>query len=526
MTYRVWDVVVDFEPTVAPPARFPSPFGAVHPIAAAAALHAMAALDPSPREGKMFGVLVVRTSAGELGYLRAFSGMLDGTWHVPGFAPPLFDVAARDAFWIDGEADLRERASELAELARDAVPVRDELAALDARHARELATMRERHRNNRAVRRAARQTAQSPALDQASRDDAAERRRLDAATTAARTPIAAQLAALDAARAERECMRAERSRELLHRIHATYAVRNARGERRELRALFATAEPPGGAGDCAAPKLLAAAYALGLAPIALAEFWWGPPAVTGDRRHAMFYSACRRKCGPLLPFMLEGLDAEPAPSFGGDRIAAEEPRVVYEDAWLAIVDKPCGLLSVPGRGAGLRDSVLVRMRARDPSATVVHRLDLDTSGLMIVAKDAATHAALQRRFAERAIDKRYAAWLDGEVARDGGVVELALRVDLDDRPRQIHDPVHGRAAVTEWRVVERGPRTLVALSPRTGRTHQLRVHAAHPLGIGVPIAGDRLYGRAGGRLMLHAQAIGFIHPHTGRSVEIDQPPRW
>ncbi len=383
-----------------------------------------------------------------------------------------------------------------------------------------------RHRDNRIARRAARQAGPSHALDQASRGDTAERRRLGAAHATARAPIAARLAAIETRRAAREQARAERSRTLLHQIHATYAVPSARGTRRALRALFGDAEPPGGAGDCAAPKLLAAAYGLGFAPLALAELWWGPPPATGDRRHATFYPACRGKCGALLPFMLDGVDAEPAPSFGGDRIAGDEPRVVHEDAWLAIVDKPCGLLSVPGRGDALRDCVLARMRARYPGATVVHRLDLDTSGLMLVAKDAATHAALQRAFAERAIDKRYIAWLDGEVAGDAGTVELALRVDLDDRPRQIHDPVHGRAAVTEWRVLERGPRTLVALTPRTGRTHQLRVHAAHPRGIATPIVGDRLYGRAGDRLMLHAQAIAFAHPHTGQRIEVAQAPSW
>jgi tRNA pseudouridine32 synthase / 23S rRNA pseudouridine746 synthase len=204
---------------------------------------------------------------------------------------------------------------------------------------------------------------------------------------------------------------------------------------------------------------------------------------------------------------------------------------VFEDDWLVIVDKPAGLLSVPGRSGQLRDSVQVRLRARHPDASgpmIVHRLDLDTSGLVLVAKDAATHAALQKLFACRAIEKRYVAWLDHEVGRpvgaDRGVVELALRVDLDDRPRQIYDPVHGVPAVTEWRVIERAAgRTKVALVPRTGRTHQLRVHAAHPLGIGAPIVGDRLYGRPGDRLLLHAEGLAFVHPRTGARVSVERP---
>jgi tRNA pseudouridine32 synthase/23S rRNA pseudouridine746 synthase len=215
--------------------------------------------------------------------------------------------------------------------------------------------------------------------------------------------------------------------------------------------------------------------------------------------------------------MLVGLDVDPAPVFGSDGIAADEPHTVFEDCYLAIVLKPPGLLSVPGRGE-LVDSVQSRLRARYPTATgplVVHRLDLDTSGLLVVAKDLDTYVALQRLFTERAVEKRYVAWLDGNVVAERGTIELPLRVDLEDRPRQIVDAIHGKPAVTEWEVLAReGGRTLVALSPKTGRAHQLRVHAAHPNGLGVPIVGDRLYGRPDSRLMLHAEALGFIHPHT------------
>jgi tRNA pseudouridine32 synthase/23S rRNA pseudouridine746 synthase len=227
--------------------------------------------------------------------------------------------------------------------------------------------------------------------------------------------------------------------------------------------------------------------------------------------------------------MLQGLDADAPPLFGAGAplIAAAEPRTVFEDPWLAIIDKPCGLLSVPGRSSRLKDSVLMRLRERYPDATgalLVHRLDLDTSGLMLVAKTAEVHAALQRLFSRREIEKRYIAWLDGQVAPDRGVIELALRVDLNDRPRQIHDPVHGKPAITEWQVLERaGGRTKVALYPRTGRTHQLRMHASHPRGIGAPITGDRLYGRPGERLMLHAETLSFLHPQTHQYLKVRRP---
>ncbi|HUQ07236.1 MAG TPA: RluA family pseudouridine synthase [Kofleriaceae bacterium] len=322
-------------------------------------------------------------------------------------------------------------------------------------------------------------------------------------------------------------------------IHDSYILTSGRGEPRRLRDLFAPNAPPGGAGDCAAPKLIAYALTTQLRPIALAEVWCGAPPRTGGRHDGAYYPACRGKCGPVLGHMLDGVACETAPVFGAARIADDEPRIIHEDSFLVVVDKPCGLLSVPGRSGLLRDSVATRLRARVPGATgpmIVHRLDLDTSGLMLVARDPETYDALQRQFARREIEKRYIAWLDGHVAADAGTIDLALRVDLDDRPRQIHDPVHGKAAITTWRVLARdGDRTRVALFPHTGRTHQLRVHAAHPLGLGAPIAGDRLYGRAaaasvvadGGadeaRLALHAEALAFTHPRTGARIALERP---
>ncbi|MDQ3300518.1 MAG: RluA family pseudouridine synthase [Myxococcota bacterium] len=482
----------------------------------------------------MFGVLVVADRDGRIATLRGFSGMLGGHWHVDGFVPPLFDVAARDAVWPAGEAELRTLARRIEALAGgETARCREQLAAIDDSHANVLAELRDRHRVDRAARRAARHAAHASsgnavhhALDQASRADAAEKKRLLAAHADARDALARRLAVLDDERRTVEQLRADRSRHYLGVLFDTYVIANARGEQRRLRTLFDPEMPPGGAGDCAAPKLLGEAYRRGLRPLALAEVWWGAPPATGGRHAGVFYPACHGKCGPILAHMLEGLDADMPPVFGLARLADNEPRVIFEDEWLVVVDKPAGLLSVPGRSGLLRDSVQVRLRARYPAATgplVVHRLDLETSGVLVAAKDDATHAALQRLFARREVTKRYIAWLDGIPAAERGVVDLALRVDLDDRPRQLHDPVHGKPAVTRWEVIARDHgRTRVALFPQTGRTHQLRVHAAHACGIGVPIVGDRLYGREADRLQLHAEALAFLHPRTGAPLLVER----
>ncbi len=449
------------------PERFPSPFdrAAIHPLARRAATETQALLDSPaaaewelarPGNGKMFGVLVGQAPGGDVGYLRAFSGMLAGRWEWPDWAPPAFDRAARDAVWIAGEAEM--------------------LAY----------------------------SAQRRALD----DDP--------------SPEAA------AARAAIDARRAARSRELLPLIQQAYRLRNAHGDVRTLPELFAPKAPPAGAGDCAAPKLLAQAYALGLRPLALAEWWWGAPPRTGDRHAGSFYPACHGKCLPILTHMLQGLPADSPPLWGAGVIPADEPRVVYEDAHLLVVDKPSGLLSVPGRSGLLRDSVATRLRARYPEATgslITHRLDLDTSGLLLAAKDAATSAALQRLFSLRQVTKRYVAVVEGDVIGDRGVIDLPLRLDIDDRPRHVHDPELGKPALTTWQVLARdGGRTRVAFFPHTGRTHQLRVHAAHPLGLDAPIGGDRLYGRQAPaehqRLLLHAEHLAFVHPVTGQPVEV------
>lgn len=465
-------------PSVDWPSRFPTPFdrSAVHPLARLAAMELMQSLEAhhalswrlhEPGNGKMFGVLVVAAPDGTIGYLRAFSGMMNGTWDVAGWAPSTFDQAARDIVWVPGEVEMFEFAAQRAAL---------------------VARLRE------------------------------------AAHSSESKRINAEIRALDA-------VRAERSRTLMAGIQDSYHFANARGESKSLRSIFAPVEPPAGAGDCAAPKLLAYAYRLGLRPLALAEFWWGASSTTGDRREGVFYAACRGKCLPILTHMLDGLPADAPPLFGSAAIDAAEPLTVYEDDHLLVVNKPSGLLTVPGRSASLQDCVVSRLRVRYRDATgplIVHRLDLDTSGLVLVAKSLEVAKALQRLFSLREVDKHYIAWLDGDVAGEHGHITLPLRIDVDDRPRNIVDYEFGKPADTEWRVLARASgRTRVQFTPHTGRSHQLRVHAAHQLGLDAPIVGDRLYGRTapddGERLQLHAERLAFQHPVTGERVLVEQP---
>jgi len=492
--------------------------------------------------GKMFGVLVVREPGGRLGFLRAFSGMLAGRWDLPGFVPPVFDREARAWLEPEGEAVVKALLARAAAFRTSPglLELRAALSDCQARHARERSELDARHDARRRQRHARRAelTASSAltgeekraalhSLDQESRGDKAERRRLDAAHEAERRAIEPGLARMERRLRALERLRHIVCRVLMRRIHDTYVVPNARYEPRLLRTLYPSGAPPSGAADCAAPKLLAQAFALGLRPVALAEFWWGAPPASGGRASGAFYAACRDKCGPLLPFMLQGLRVAPPRTFTPPARTAESLSVVFEDAWLVVVDKPEGLLSVPSRDTSVTDSVQARLRARYPHAQgplLVHRLDLDTSGLLVAALDARTHAALQRQFVHREVHKRYVAWVEGDVRGERGTIDFPMRVDLDDRPRQIHDPVHGKPAITEWQVLERrGDRTRVAFFPLTGRTHQLRVHAAHPLGLGAPIVGDRLYGHADRRLFLHAEAVSFLHPATGQRVTFERP---
>jgi len=527
-----------------PPRIFPSPFAATpHPLAREAAVLLQRFLRErypqwEGREGKMFGVLVVRAGSGELGYLAGFSGIIDERWEWPGFVPPMFDPAERQAFLAAGERRLDALARELDALRRSATLATARWALDEAREQaeRELAACRRMQRENRARRRRERErlatvmdradrAAALAALDRQSQRDKRERKTLRRQWDGRIDALRQQVEVLEAEITALERTRRELSQSLQQRVFDGYRLVNLLGETKPLKALFPEALVPGGAGDCAGPKLIHDAVTHGMMPLAMAEFWWGRPPDSGVRHHGRFYPACRGKCRPILPFMLRGVELAPEP--GPFLLAAEDALdIVYRDDHLLVIDKPAGLLSVPGKAVA--DSVLTRMRRRFPEARgplLVHRLDLGTSGLLLAALTPGIHKRLQRQFLERSVRKRYVAIVAGEPEAEEGVIELPLRVDLDDRPRQLVCHRHGKPATTRWRVVAReGDRSRLHLFPLTGRTHQLRVHVAHPAGLGLPIIGDELYGTVPApRMMLHAEALEIRHPVTGRELSFHAP---
>lgn len=552
------------------PKLFPSPFAVVpHPIALAAAEIVFADLSrESPLDhdfsiqgnGKMIGVLVVSDSEGRLGFLRGVSGMLGREWMVPGFVPPLFDVEGRESFWPAGQKRLDELGVQVKRLIEGPIAVlKKEEGELKKRLAEEMTVLRRANKKRKAARAHRREelassssvsslktgdevfgeseTKDAPELsetkelanlsNESQRDRRAEKV-LKASHRAEREEFALRQQDVEKQRLEIRGKQKDVSNPLLTRLQAGYSIVAASGESRTLGSFFAPAIPPGGSGDCAAPKLLGYANSHNLRPIAIAEFWWGISPLGAVRHHASFYPPCKGRCQPILPFMLSDVELEPAPTYGENSSDAREPSLVYEDQSIAIVNKPSGMLSVPGASPLLQDSVLSRLRDRYPQASgplLVHRLDLDTSGLLLMAKDLDVFRHLQEQFIKRSVKKQYLAWVEGSDFPEIGTIDLPLRVDLEDRPRQMVCPTHGKAANTQYKVLKRQKgRSLVQFSPVSGRTHQLRVHAAHILGLGAPIVGDRLYGRPGGRLLLHAQYLSITHPDTGEEIHFECPP--
>ena len=478
--------------------------------------------------GKMFGVLVVQSrNTGETGYLAAFSGKLAGVNHHEGFVPPVFDILEEEGFFRKGEAVLNSINLEAGQLENSTVfialqqKLQDEISEADTK----IEALKERHRAAKADRDARRADAGEETREQLRNESARDHFEMKDLKRYWKTRIEEASSNLEQSNARLQALREERKRgsaALQQQIFNHYSFLNVRGERRSLGEIFlhTGVQPPAGAGECAGPKLLQYAFAEQLRPVALAEFWWGASPAGEIRRHGHFYPACRGKCLPILSHMLDGTEVEPAESRTGPD---HDLVILYEDEHIVVVEKPSGLLSVPGKEES--DSVFTRMRAKYPNATgplIVHRLDMSTSGLMLLALNTAAHKILQQQFLTRSVEKRYTALLDGIVMEREGTIDLPLRVDLDDRPRQMVCHEYGKAARTQWQVCGyEANRTRIHFYPVTGRTHQLRVHAAHPDGLNAPIAGDELYGTECTRLHLHADRLQFTHPASGMQMKFE-----
>ena len=529
------------------PERFTFPFCYTpHPLCVAAAKEVQAYLGLQEAwkeelaQGKMFGVLVVRTQEGETGYLAAFSGILAGSNVHPFFVPPVYDLLQPQGFFkieeeqisqintriglLEEDEEYKRQMQQLAALRQTAQETLEE-AKRQMKRAKE---KREERRREAALPNGAPMTPEEEsALIRESQFQKAEYKRMERAWKERIAPLQQTVSDYGAGIQALKSERKQRSAALQQKLFEQFKMLNYRGEVKTLCDIFEQTvhkPPPAGAGECAAPKLLQQAYLHGWKPVAMAEFWWGESPKTEIRHHGHYYPACKGKCEPILGHMLQGLEVDENPILKELQSGKKTLDIIYEDEWLVVINKPAGMLSVPGKEDIV--SVYSMMRERYPDADgplIVHRLDMATSGLLVVAKNKQVHQNLQAQFKNRSVGKRYIALLQGSVSQDAGMVELPLCPNPLDRPRQMVHTGYGKPAVTDFEVLERKDnRTRIAFYPRTGRTHQLRVHAAHPLGLHCPIIGDELYGRKAERLYLHAEMLEFTHPVTGKRISITQ----
>ena len=484
--------------------------------------------------GKMFGVLVVQNEENELGYLAAFSGKLADKNHHSFFVPPVFDMLDENGFYKKGEAILNQYNREIAQLEQETaylncVEKLNTIKQNSEQAIQEQKLINKDSKINRGAQREAAQLTMSPTeyesfLQKLGNESLKEGILLKQMTQHFQHLLLAAELELkkytDKINGLKE-IRKQKSALLQQQLFEQYAFLNQYGQKKSIGAIF-DGNPPAGAGECAGPKMLQYVLMHQLKPIAFAEFWWGQSPKSEIRKHRQFYPACKGKCEPILNFMLEGIPMDDNP-FKINPAVGKDIDLIYEDEHLAVVNKPAEFLSVPGKE--INDSVFARVKKWYPNATgplIVHRLDMSTSGLLLIAKTTEIYVALQAQFIKRTIKKRYVALLDGNIEGNEGVIDLPLRLDIDNRPHQVVCYEHGKAAQTIWKVVARkNNQTIVHFFPITGRTHQLRVHAAHPLGLNTPIVGDDLYGTKANRLCLHAAEITFFHPIKKENVTIE-----
>nr|WP_303776827.1 RluA family pseudouridine synthase [Bacteroides intestinalis] len=485
-------------------------------------------------QGKMFGVLIVQTEDGSIGYLTAFSGILAGKNIHPYFVPPVYDLLQPQGFFKIEEENISAINRRIRRLEEDKkyIDLRSNLTQTTQSAQDALSIAKTQLKEAKDKRELLRKTGQLNAKEEAelireSQFQKAEYKRLERSWKDKIASLQVEAGNWEKQIQELKTERKVRSAALQQQLFEQFRMLNYRGEVITLCDIFEQTvhkTPPAGAGECAAPKLLQQAYLHHWKPIAMAEFWWGNSPRNEVRHHGYYYPACKGKCEPILRHMLQGLEVEANPMQQEAERGNEKLNIVYEDQWLLIINKPAGMLSVPGKER--QTSIYDLAREAYPEAEgpmIVHRLDMATSGLLIIAKDKKTHQHLQAQFKNRSIRKKYIALLDGIVPEDEGTIELSLCPNPLDRPRQMVDTQYGKPAITYYQVLERTDKyTRIAFYPHTGRTHQLRVHAAHPSGLHCSIIGDELYGKKDKRLYLHAESIEFTHPVNGQSICITE----
>nr|WP_083580463.1 RluA family pseudouridine synthase [Bacteroides ilei] len=480
--------------------------------------------------GKMFGVLVVRTSNGQIGYLAAFSGNLAGSNLHDFFVPPIYDLLKPDGFFRIEEANISAINMQIKKMeeSMEYQSARTTLAETTSMAEQQLSKAKHALKEAKAEREKKRaqgvDETELKRMERESQFQKAEYKRMERRMKDEINVYTEKLQTIEKTIDQLKQERRKRSARLQQQLFEQFHILNAKGEIKDLCEIFKDTPqktPPAGAGECALPKLLQFAYLHRLEPLAMGEFWWGMSPKDEIRHEGHFYPSCKSKCEPILKHMLIGLKVEKNPL--AENIHKDTPlEIIYEDEWIVVINKPAGMLSVPGKDN--LDSVSQRLHRLYPHATgplIVHRLDMATSGLMLAAKDKNIHQQLQALFETRKIKKRYTAILEGNVPDNEGKITLPLCPDINDRPRQRVDYEYGKPAVTLYKVLEKTPdETLVSFYPQTGRTHQLRVHAAHNQGLNCPIKGDELYGKKSDRLYLHATELSFIHPVTGKKMHI------
>ena len=504
-------------------------------------------------KGKMFGVLIVENAqpasgAPKIGYLAAYSGQIGGRSDWDDFVPAVFDYLQPDGYFKTHEAEISGINQSIRKLEANThmKEAKGLILQLQEERKHTIAAYQEKIKKAKAKRDARREAGSLNPEEEAemvkeSQFMKAELRRLKKSLSE-KTSLETEYEAYQADILSLKQLRKTLSDALQQWLFSQFRMQNHEGESKDLLEIFRDAAlrdypqatiatsriaalkmvPPAGSGECCEPKLLQYAYSLGYKPLQMAIFWWGESPKEEIRHHLHFYPACNGKCKPILQWMLPASTFEPA---AVDLSLYNKVETLYEDREIAVIHKPEGLLSVPGKDAA-QPSVYALMRSKYPEATgplIVHRLDMSTSGVMMIAKTEFAYHRLQKAFLNHQIQKKYVAIISGKVIPEKGIISLPLMPDYLDRPRQIVDHEQGKEAITEYEVLEPvdDSHLRIALYPKTGRTHQLRVHCAHQEGLNAPILGDPLYGNEkAARLHLHAEEITFEHPLTGKKMTI------